>query len=269
MENERWDPNAALICPYDPLHVISVKRFQRHLIKCRQNHPELDFVACPFNSTHLFHRSDLRRHIAQCPDRRTLDEDVKQNECPETGEVLRLKGNTSMPNVRYVIPDADEDWEGEIEENIAEKYEQQKKYLQNSVPILRRPEQFTFDETSSISSQRSKMNTDINSGYDSDTNSEYSISSRASSLYVEPIKISAVKPLGNNKIKTPTAAVGRGAIALQRAKMSDGYKPVVGRGAALEILKQNLRKPTGVTMETSKPPSIGRGSVRQAAMMFN
>ena len=36
MDFDQWDPNAEVICPYDPLHVVSVKRFQRHLIKCRK-----------------------------------------------------------------------------------------------------------------------------------------------------------------------------------------------------------------------------------------
>ena len=36
MSDESWDPNGSLICPYDPLHVISVKRYQYHIIKCRK-----------------------------------------------------------------------------------------------------------------------------------------------------------------------------------------------------------------------------------------
>ena len=36
MESSRWDPNAEIVCPYDVTHVLSVKRFQRHLVKCRQ-----------------------------------------------------------------------------------------------------------------------------------------------------------------------------------------------------------------------------------------
>lgn len=36
MDHHRWDPHAAVICPYDETHVLSVKRFQRHLVKCRQ-----------------------------------------------------------------------------------------------------------------------------------------------------------------------------------------------------------------------------------------
>ena len=31
-----WDPNASIVCPYDNQHIISVKRYQHHIIKCRK-----------------------------------------------------------------------------------------------------------------------------------------------------------------------------------------------------------------------------------------
>jgi len=145
---DRWDPNAEIICPYDETHVISVKRFQRHLVKCRQNHPEKDFVTCPFNARHMFLRSDLRKHLSHCADRVTLDPDVLQEEDPETGEILRLKGKTDMPKAPENIHHSAENWDDEIEENIAMKYAYQEEYLKlqgilnepvEEEPILRRP----------------------------------------------------------------------------------------------------------------------------------
>ena len=65
----RWDPEKLLVCPYDEVHRIKAKRFQKHLLKCRENHPEKDFVTCPFNAKHVMLRSEIRHHVSRCPDR--------------------------------------------------------------------------------------------------------------------------------------------------------------------------------------------------------
>ena len=65
----RWDPEKLLVCPYDEVHRIKAKKFQKHLLKCRENHPEKDFVTCPFNAKHVMLRSEIRHHVSRCPDR--------------------------------------------------------------------------------------------------------------------------------------------------------------------------------------------------------
>ncbi|KAK3750348.1 hypothetical protein QZH41_010284 [Actinostola sp. cb2023] len=39
-EWERWDPDKVLICPYDQMHRIPAKRYQYHIIKCREGEIE-------------------------------------------------------------------------------------------------------------------------------------------------------------------------------------------------------------------------------------
>lgn len=68
-EWSRWDPEELMICPFDEVHKIKAKRFQHHLLKCRRNHPDKDFVSCPFNAKHLMLRSEVRHHVTRCPDR--------------------------------------------------------------------------------------------------------------------------------------------------------------------------------------------------------
>lgn len=68
----RWDPDKLMVCPYDEAHMIKAKRFQYHLLKCRENHPEKDFVNCPFNAKHVMLRHELRQHVSRCPDRVSL-----------------------------------------------------------------------------------------------------------------------------------------------------------------------------------------------------
>ena len=68
-EWSRWDPEELMICPFDEVHKIKAKRFQHHLLKCRRNHPDKDFVSCPFNAKHLMLRSEVQNHVTRCPDR--------------------------------------------------------------------------------------------------------------------------------------------------------------------------------------------------------
>ena len=117
-EWERWDPQKHVICPFDSSHRITAARFQRHLIKCRKNFPDKDFVSCPFNATHQILRQHLRNHICQCPDKNVVEATI--NNCYKDSESLdRLRGNTSVPS--YHTPGlydvGDEDWDAEIAES--------------------------------------------------------------------------------------------------------------------------------------------------------
>ncbi|XP_046844709.1 gametocyte-specific factor 1-like [Xenia sp. Carnegie-2017] len=110
-EWERWDPEKLVVCPYDPSHRIAVKRFQRHLVKCRKNHPDKDFVSCPFNASHKVLRLDLYNHICKCPDKNFVEAYPTDFEADG-----KLKGNTSLPDYKTsVLSDRDdEDWDAEI-----------------------------------------------------------------------------------------------------------------------------------------------------------
>ena len=41
---QQLDGNELHVCPYDPSHRVAAKRFVRHIIKCRKNHPGADTV---------------------------------------------------------------------------------------------------------------------------------------------------------------------------------------------------------------------------------
>lgn len=70
----RWDPDRLMVCPYDESHRIKAKRFQHHLLKCRKNHPDKDFVTCPFNAKHVMLRHEIRYHVSRCPDRVSVEQ---------------------------------------------------------------------------------------------------------------------------------------------------------------------------------------------------
>lgn len=56
----------AVLCPYDPQHVVPYARMPYHLMKCKKNYrgPELD--TCPFNATHLVKKGTLDEHYKTC-----------------------------------------------------------------------------------------------------------------------------------------------------------------------------------------------------------
>ncbi|XP_068706803.1 uncharacterized protein [Montipora foliosa] len=114
----RWDPEKLLVCPYDEVHLIKAKRFQHHLLKCRKNHPDKDFVSCPFNAKHVMSRSEVRHHVSRCPDRSVIEQyNYKGSEKDDDG--FYFKGNTSVPGHYYSedLQNASENWDDE-EDNL-------------------------------------------------------------------------------------------------------------------------------------------------------
>lgn len=51
-------------CPYNESHRIMRKRLQRHLVKCRESHPDVKLVRCPFNSVHQVPEPELNVRFA-------------------------------------------------------------------------------------------------------------------------------------------------------------------------------------------------------------
>lgn len=108
----RWDPDRLLVCPYDESHRIRAKRFQHHLLKCRQNHPDKDFVTCPFNAKHVMLRHEIRHHVSRCPDRSVIEQyNYKGSEKDEDG--FYFKGNTSVPSYHRTeeLQEPSESWD--------------------------------------------------------------------------------------------------------------------------------------------------------------
>ncbi|EDO37175.1 predicted protein [Nematostella vectensis] len=119
-----------LVCPYDPVHIISAKRFQYHILKCRKNHPDKDFVTCPFNAKHIMLRPDLRHHIARCPDRAEIDK-YSHRASEKDSEGFYFKGDTSVPSYMLILnPD----------EREAFKRNKRSQALRQQNQVQRRPE---------------------------------------------------------------------------------------------------------------------------------
>ena len=292
--DDLWDPNERIVCPYDPVHVISAMRYQMHIVKCRKNHPDKDFIACPFNAKHIFLRPELRSHLARCPDKQTLDADVVQATCDETGEQWHLKGDTSLPVSRYTMPADDEDWDAEVEDRRAtlEKKQEMESVendddasayrawcLKQSVPILRKPSTYSSKSNETVENGTSSTQSRvlIPDPYNHNRQPQPLISSHLSDCLN-----SADMSVSNNEIRLPEKPVliqmdlpekatqkyafGRGkALDIAVAKQC-GIARGLGRGRGLLTLAAQ-RKPLGVQNDSVMTNvKIGRGNLKIAAL---
>ena len=55
-----------LQCPFEDLHMVNENRFDEHVKKCRENHPELDYKFCSKVDYHLVHVDDYDAHVKEC-----------------------------------------------------------------------------------------------------------------------------------------------------------------------------------------------------------
>ena len=114
-----------ITCPYNISHQITEGRLQRHLVKCRRNHPNADVVICKFNSSHHIPSHEEKSHLQTCKDRK-LVEKMKYG--------LRLEDKKPAPfkpDAR-VVDDEEEDWEREA--IIKTSYDPKKKA--SELPVL-------------------------------------------------------------------------------------------------------------------------------------
>ncbi|XP_054086688.1 protein D7 [Zeugodacus cucurbitae] len=78
-----------VVCPYNKAHHMLRKRLQPHLIKCRQNYPQLELQKCPFNSTHHIPEPEFTLHVTNCPDRKLITQYKYDTVAPKEEEPIR------------------------------------------------------------------------------------------------------------------------------------------------------------------------------------
>ena len=88
-------------CPYDKLHKVREDRLQFHLIKCKRQNLDKNFVICPFNTTHHMPKEEFEKHAEVCPDRKILLRNSKQT--VENGENCHFKEEESTRNREEVM----------------------------------------------------------------------------------------------------------------------------------------------------------------------
>lgn len=107
------DSDDLLECPYDKVHLVRAKRFQYHLMKCRNNYKGREYMTCPFNAKHEMPKPEYRHHIQHCPDKALIEPELRYQERTEEGDDSILKGCTDIPTQSDMIVPQTENWDEE------------------------------------------------------------------------------------------------------------------------------------------------------------
>ena len=69
------DPETRRECPDDSCHVIDAYRYQRHILRCRKQHPQkaAEFRQCKYNAMHFFHKNTISEHEEECVDKERIE----------------------------------------------------------------------------------------------------------------------------------------------------------------------------------------------------
>lgn len=103
-----WDA-PILTCPYDSVHRVEKgTRFQRHLIECRKNHPNVKEVICVFNNTHRIKAPEYMYHLENCPDNLLHRDFVVEKPS------FDMKFKEKLPAPSLTTSQPSENWESEL-----------------------------------------------------------------------------------------------------------------------------------------------------------
>ncbi|XP_017138365.1 gametocyte-specific factor 1 homolog [Drosophila miranda] len=101
-----------IACPYNKEHVMLRKKYQQHILKCREIHKDtVELLVCPFNNAHLIPEPEFHQHCKSCVDRKII---VQYQTC----EPAVLHADT-----RHEKIEADENWDDdEVEDYNPQVY---------------------------------------------------------------------------------------------------------------------------------------------------
>ncbi|XP_030054175.1 uncharacterized protein LOC115466794 isoform X2 [Microcaecilia unicolor] len=106
---DTMEPETLVQCPYDKNHHIRPSRLPYHLVKCRENNPQIAkmLATCPYNARHRVPKQELKLHISTCADRSD----------PELFEEISIKPKeeVSDPPSFWKSPPCEENWDADEE----------------------------------------------------------------------------------------------------------------------------------------------------------
>ncbi|CAK8688249.1 unnamed protein product [Clavelina lepadiformis] len=111
------DSDELFVCPYDPVHRISAKRYVGHITKCKKNHPGADKDVCPFNARHIVPKPELQMHMSTCPDRSMFEFEINKERLSDDGDEVKVCTSLPPPLPSQDLDFGDdEDWDLEVSE---------------------------------------------------------------------------------------------------------------------------------------------------------
>lgn len=107
--SQHVDKDELFVCPFDPVHRISAKRFVYHIHKCRKQHPHMETATCPFNARHIVLKPALRHHTSTCPDKRLMELEMNGHDHLDSRE-----GHVPVSTEIAHFPGDNEYWDDEV-----------------------------------------------------------------------------------------------------------------------------------------------------------
>ena len=106
------DPEELVICPYDPVHRVALKKLPYHINKCRKQYdPYGEYKKCPFNARHIIPAPEFPYHMETCEAKAAIDMEIAFEQSKH--EVSNAtKGCTDIPPMPdWQKPKQTENWD--------------------------------------------------------------------------------------------------------------------------------------------------------------
>ena len=94
-----------LQCPYEILHIVRENRFEEHVKKCKEQHPELDYKFCTIDESHLIHKDDYEDHVKTCAAVSSSSSIILNQDITITNESENVSNDSSKDAGSYTIQD--------------------------------------------------------------------------------------------------------------------------------------------------------------------
>ena len=104
--------DGARICPYNKSHIIRAEKWDLHLMKCRENHPDSGIVMCKYVYGHHIPKENIEEHEKECYE----EQEEQRNKSPLNDKTFVIP-HPLRNHVNGSVSSSDPEWEEEIQIN--------------------------------------------------------------------------------------------------------------------------------------------------------
>ena len=111
-ENQPIRIEETRICPYNKSHKIRAEKWDLHLMKCRENHPDSGLVMCRYVYGHHIPKENIEEHEKECYE----EQEEQRNKSPLNDKTFIIP-HPLRNNVYGSVSSSDPEWEEEVQIN--------------------------------------------------------------------------------------------------------------------------------------------------------
>ena len=111
-ENQPIRIEETRICPYNKSHKIRAEKWDLHLMKCRENHPDSGLVMCKYVYGHHIPIENIEEHEKEC-----YEEQERQRNKNPLNDPTFVIPNPLRSHPNGSVSSFDPEWEEEVETN--------------------------------------------------------------------------------------------------------------------------------------------------------